>query len=311
MRVLCIIIGLIWIEVSFGFVGCAIPSFRRPSVDLRKSMFSVRSSRLFDQVAPATQNIEALNEALESMSQIKNVKCKVGHSSSGFRFGLIATQNIRRGDTVISVPNDFCLTGKKARKVFSELGCINEKKYDGWTGDLGLIALLLLRERAKLDPSYDDSYVSKEDSSKKDLFREWASSLPSIAELSDCDGALPLMWNEDDQEILQSSSTKKIYKVLDDFDEDATWWQEKIWSKNRRLFPEKDNMGQPCFTIEGFKWALAISMSRTYFVDGELKLCPIVDFANHNDFDALEVDAGFFGTFGTTAGGKLQVIFHS
>lgn len=32
----------------------------------------------------------------------------------------------------------------------------------------------------------------------------------------------PLLWDEDDQERLQSSSTKKIYRLLDDIDDDRS-----------------------------------------------------------------------------------------
>ena len=251
--------------------------------------------------------VSSLNSGLESVSsQIKNLKCKVGRSSIN-RLGLIATDNIRRGETLISVPNDFCLTAAKGRKIYAELGCIDPKKYDGWTGDLGLIAIMVLRELAKLNESYSsyDKTVLKEDQSKKELFSSWISSLPTIDDMNSESSMQPLFWDEADQEIIQSSSTKKLYRLLDDIEEDALWWKEKVWSKDRNIFPEVAG-GRPCFTEEGFKWAYAIAMSRCVFVDSELKLCPIIDYANHDDIETVEVDGGFFGTFGTTPGVQIK-----
>jgi len=62
------------------------------------------------------------------------------------------------------VPNGFCNAAGKTRKVYEELGCIQPKKYDGWSGDLVLISILVLRERAKFNDSYSsyDKDVSKE-----------------------------------------------------------------------------------------------------------------------------------------------------
>lgn len=258
-------------------------------------------SRLYSSSASVTDAAEALNEALDANSQIKNVKCRVS-SSSVHRFGLVATENVRKGDAVISIPNDFCLTADKARQVYTDMGFMSDK-YDGWTGDLGLIALLILRERAKLREDYSDSFVSKEDSSKRELFTGWAAALPSMDEMM---GEHPLLWDEDEQEELQSSSTKKIYRLLDDAEEDSSWLEDKMWSKDRSVFPEVDADKQPCFSLEGFKWALSIANSRCVFVDGALKLVPIIDFSNHGDFETVEVAGGFFGTFGTTAGVQVK-----
>mmetsp|Transcript_7859 Transcript_7859/g.11606 ORF Transcript_7859/g.11606 Transcript_7859/m.11606 type:complete len:540 (+) Transcript_7859:150-1769(+) len=266
----------------------------------RQQYSSFDGSRLFSSSA-SVDAAEALNKALNENPQIKNVKCRVS-SSNVHRFGLIATENVRKGDAVISIPNDFCLTADKARQVYTDMGFMSDK-YDGWTGDLGLIALLILRERAKLAEDYSDSYISKEDSSKRELFAEWAATLPSMEEMM---GEHPLLWVEDDQEELQSSSTKKIYRLLDDVEEDASWLEDKMWSKDRSLFPEEDVDQQPCFTLGGFKWALSIANSRCVFVDGSLKLAPIIDFSNHNDFETVEVTGGFFGTFGTTAGVQVK-----
>ena len=38
-----------------------------------------------------------------------------------------------------------------------------------------------------------------------------------------------------------------------------------------------------CFNLQGFTWALSIVYSRSYFLDGTLRLLPILDYANHKE----------------------------
>ena len=47
------------------------------------------------------------------------------------------------------------------------------------------------------------------------LMAAWVASLPSPSEMRILH---PLLWDEDDQESFQSSSTKKVYRLLDDDD---------------------------------------------------------------------------------------------
>lgn len=113
----------------------------------------------------------------------------------------------------------------------------------------------------------------------------------------------PLLWNEDDQETLQNSSTNKIYRLLDDIDDDSSWLDENLWSKDRDAFPESVTISiigddgveeegeqqRPCFTPEGFKYAISIVRSRSFYVDGSLRLLPYLDYANHDDYDTNEI----------------------
>mmetsp|Transcript_17331 Transcript_17331/g.25242 ORF Transcript_17331/g.25242 Transcript_17331/m.25242 type:complete len:371 (+) Transcript_17331:1273-2385(+) len=120
----------------------------------------------------------------------------------------------------------------------------------------------------------------------------------------------PIMWKEDDQEVLQSSLTKKLYRILDDMEDDSSWLEEKIWAKDRDTFPESVELNgeaYPCFSSVGFAWGLAIASSRSVFVDGSSRLVPILDMANHNDLGAEEVQGGTVGTFGTTKGVVLKM----
>jgi [ribulose-bisphosphate carboxylase]/[fructose-bisphosphate aldolase]-lysine N-methyltransferase len=222
------------------------------------------------------------------------------------RLGLIATKDISKGDVIVNVPFDdrWEISSRTARDVvFID---ILDKSYDGWTGDTGLIALQLLNEVARTS-STDTAGVAKPTRPQElqQFIDAWVSSLPTPAELQN---QHPLLWSEKDQEILQSSSNTKIYRLLDDIEEDATWLTENVFEKDRTKFPESIEFGStkdfPLFCVEGYKWAMAIAKSRTVFVDGRLRLMPIMDMCNHDD-QAREVDFGTMGTFGTTKGAQL------
>jgi [ribulose-bisphosphate carboxylase]-lysine N-methyltransferase len=247
---------------------------------------------------------ESLEQALDACRSdvVKTCKVKVAPSeSTGGRLGLVATTDIKEGDVVLSMPYDdrYILSSDLARSVFKN---VLPDGYDGWTGDSGLIGLLLLNEVARLAGSGIDSPQRPEPIQK--FVQAWLESLPSPSELTT---SHPYYWSEDDQEILQMSSTTKIYQKLDDIDEDAAWLEERVWNKDRAKFPETVTLGCdtiPCFTAEGFKWAMALAVSRSVFVDGALRLLPVFDMANHND-KGREISGGTMGAFGTTKGAQL------
>lgn len=245
-----------------------------------------------------------LEEALEKCRSdvVKACKVKVGPSAE-HRMGLIATSNIKKGEAVLVMPYDdrVVLSPDLARTVVFKDTL--PEGYDSWTGDAGLIALLILNEvaRASGTGGIDEP---KRPGAVQGFVEAWVSSLPSPSEMETLH---PYLWSEEDQEILQSSSTTKIYRALDDLEEDAAWLTERVWSKDRTKFPESASWnGQsiPCFSAEGFRWALALVLSRTSFVDGSLRLMPLLDMCNHDD-KGNEINGGFMGTFGTTKGAKL------
>jgi len=255
----------------------------------------------------------SLNSALEKCipDVIKTCKVKVGISPSGHRLGLLSktSDNIKEGGTLLAIPYDDQLILTSALAIQQVYKGILPVGYNGWTGDVGLIALLVLNELAKC--AADGNYGIPLPTPKvevTELMNAWIKSLPNFSELSNH----PLLWDEDMQEILQSSSTNKIYRLLDDLDEDASWLDEKIWSVNRSIFPESIRIERngsiieyPCFSSKGFRWAYAIASSRSMYVDGLLRLIPIMDIANHDDA-AQEVSGGSMGAFGTTKGALLR-----
>eukprot|EP00536_Pseudo-nitzschia_multiseries_P010743 jgi/Psemu1/259221/estExt_Genewise1Plus.C_3380007 len=184
------------------------------------------------------------------------------------------------------------ITPKSARKtVFT--GILDEA-YDGWTGDAGLVALQLLNEVAR-----------SASSASSNASGGWILALPTPDELAE---QHPIFWSEEEQEILQFSSNTKIYRVLDDIEEDANWLVTNVFDKDRDTFPEKVTLSSgvtvPCFGVEGYKWAMALVNSRAVFVDGSLRLLPFFDMCNHDD-DAQELRGGFMGAFGTTKGAEV------
>mmetsp|Transcript_5093 Transcript_5093/g.8770 ORF Transcript_5093/g.8770 Transcript_5093/m.8770 type:complete len:410 (-) Transcript_5093:82-1311(-) len=145
------------------------------------------------------------------------------------------------------------------------------------------------------------------------LMSAWVASLPSPDEMSIMH---PLMWEEDDQEKLQSSSTKNIYRLLDDIDDDSSWLDEKVWGLDRSTFPEtvKIQLGaddeatveeRPCFSADGFRYAVSLVRSRSFFVESSLRLLPYLDYANHDDFNANELRSGGIGMLWGSAKGAL------
>jgi [ribulose-bisphosphate carboxylase]-lysine N-methyltransferase len=215
--------------------------------------------------------------------------------------------------------------------------------YDGWTGDVGLLALLLLNEMAR--SSYNNSSSStvgdaaagattatagidlpKRTKEVQTLLATWIATLPSYEEMQLLH---PLLWNDRQQEILQYSSTKKIYRLLDDIDDDSSWLVDNIWSKDRLTYPEtvmicisddsntsidndekeqqqqQQQQQRPCFSPAGFKYAISIVRSRSFYVDGSLRLLPYLDYANHNDNDTYEIRGGNIAIDG--GGGGLNL----
>ena len=246
-----------------------------------------------------------LESALEGCQSELTKQCKVtigtvGEESGG-RLGLIATSNINKNEVMLSMPYGLCeLSASVSREVVFK-GVLDDK-YDGWTGDTGLIALSVLNEVARAAAGSGGIDQPKRPDAIQSFMEAWVNALPSPTEFDH-----PLLWSEEDQEVLQSSSSTKIYQALDDIEEDATWLIENVFDKDRTTFPEKvmwNGNEVPCFCIEGYKWAMAISQSRSVFVNSATRLLPLLDICNHND-DAEEVVGGTMGTFGTIKGAQL------
>eukprot|EP00554_Chaetoceros_debilis_P015148 CAMPEP_0194121596 /NCGR_PEP_ID=MMETSP0150-20130528/47635_1 /TAXON_ID=122233 /ORGANISM="Chaetoceros debilis, Strain MM31A-1" /LENGTH=579 /DNA_ID=CAMNT_0038814103 /DNA_START=194 /DNA_END=1933 /DNA_ORIENTATION=+ len=263
---------------------------------------------------------DTLNAALEKCQPefIKTCRVKVGVSENGNRLALLATDNMKKGDVALAIPyeDQIVLSPSLALKeVFKD---VLPKKYDGWTGDNGILAMMVLNELAKIATDGNAGIpLPKRKPEASYLISAWVEALPSPSEMKEMNMNMnlhPILWGEEDQETLQSSTTKKIYRILDDMDEDSAWLEENIWSKDRIKFPEtvtmKKNGGETetydCFNPDGFAWAFAIATSRSVFLEGSSRIIPIMDMANHADIGVEEVQTGYMGTFGTTKGSQLR-----
>ena len=254
----------------------------------------------------------ALEGCRKDLTRTCNVKIGVSQNldTEGFaiaenmRLGWIATKDLSKNEILMNMPYDeqWNISPKIVRKTVFE-GVLDDA-YEGWTGDTGLVALQLLNEIAR--SASGSSGISKPERAPpiQAFVDEWIKALPTPEELKT---QHPIFWSEDDQEILQSSSNNKIYQVLDDIEEDAAWLAENVFEKDRKTFPEMVTLNGveiPCFDLDGYKWAMALTNSRASFVDGSLRLLPFMDMCNHDD-DATELKGGYMGTFGTTKGAEV------
>jgi [ribulose-bisphosphate carboxylase]/[fructose-bisphosphate aldolase]-lysine N-methyltransferase len=262
--------------------------------------------------------VDELNGLLKDIdlsSFIKTCKVEIGPSSK-HGWGIIATQDLQAGESALKISiggnSDTTTTWEISKATaLTVFGDYLPAAYDSWTGEVGLMALQLLNERARHStsgtagippPRQRSSSSNKQQEQQKEKKRDrlkelWLALLPTT------DNEYPLLWNEDDQEILQSSTTNKIYRRLDDLEEDFNWLDVNVFGKDRATFPatvvvDGDDTVLPCFSLLGFKWAMSMVQSRSFFLDGALRLIPIIDFINHDD-DGLEVGASSTGIFGS------------
>jgi [ribulose-bisphosphate carboxylase]/[fructose-bisphosphate aldolase]-lysine N-methyltransferase len=268
------------------------------------SLYST-SSKVLSQSTDTDQLENVAQEFLRYLQPCKNEitkTCKVKIAPvKGQRIGLIATEPIPKSGVVLSIPFDdrYELNGRT--KIFR--GYLPES-YDSWTGEAGIIALQILNEIALSDDGNNAGIpIPNRSSLIQEFMKSWVLALPGPTEMKDN----PILWSEDDQEVLQSSTTNKIYKLLDDIEEDTAWLMQHVFVKDRSRFPDKvmwNGEMIPCFSLEGYKWAMALSRSRSFFLDGTLRLIPFIDMCNHAD-DGTEVGVGYMGTFGTIKGAEI------
>jgi hypothetical protein len=292
-----------------GFLPAALGPRRSFVLQLQQLQETKTSVQV--QASTSAVSLEAISEDLEKrfaavQGEItKTWKVKVAPVSTD-RLGLIATQSISKGEVIMAMPYDdkLMLSARVAKEeVFRDL---LPASYDSWTGETGLIALMILNEVARAAGTGTGVALPERPAPLQTLIQSWVNALPSPQDMEHH----PLMWPEQDQEVLQSSSTNKIYRQLDDLEEDASWLTANVFDKDRTRFPEtvtwnNDSTTIPCFSLQGLKWAMALALSRSCFINGSLKVIPVMDMCNHDD-DCAEVQAGSMGTlFGSIKGAQL------
>jgi [ribulose-bisphosphate carboxylase]-lysine N-methyltransferase len=287
------------LTIVTAYLPQAPPQFGRSWLTSTTTQLQVTSTTALDSIG---EDISQALKACTNKDEIaKTCKVKVARVSTN-RLGLVATEPISKGECALAMPYDdrYVLSASLASKtVFKDS---LPEAFDSWTGEAGLIALLVLNEVARAANEGGIAQPSRP-AALQSLMSSWISTLPGPTDMENH----PYLWAESDQEVLQFSSTNKIYKRMDDIEEDAEWLTNQVFTKDRARFPETTtwNGAQiPCFSKDGFKWAMAIVQSRSFFLDGSLRLIPFMDMCNHRD-DAEEVLAGSMGTFGTIKGARL------
>jgi hypothetical protein len=112
----------------------------------------------------------------------------------------------------------------------------------------------------------------------------------------------PLFWGAEELAVLSQSSTRNLKEQLVDACEaDFASLQATLLSKGAIPGLTPQNVDLPTF-----KWAVATVLARAFFADGGLRLCPLLDMANHGAVaQGNEPESAGLGIFG---GKGLRVV---
>lgn len=194
-----------------------------------------------------------------SVAEPKGV-CVEAFVKGNGELGMRATRGISKGDVLLSIPIGLCLDAKRARSVFDAASTTLSRLR---TGDFGLIALLLLYEKAMGSKSKYDAYIQ---------------TLPQTAP-----GILS--WTPAELNELYASSTRQIKSQVDAVEDD--------WA----LISNLADINKIA-TKETFTWALGIVKAKHVFVDNQASLAPVLDLIAFDPFSGAEpytASAGMFG----------------
>jgi hypothetical protein len=165
----------------------------------------------------------------------------------------------------------LCLDASKAAAKFSSV--ITPSKLR--TGDIGMLALLLIAEKSLGLASKYANYIQ---------------SLPNPPGV--------LAWSNDLVDEFVSSTTRSVESQNKAVDYDAEI-VKKLTSINPQLFPPSQ------YTSEAFKWAMATVKSRYVIVEGKPVLVPGMDYMEFDPLSAAEPTVQSAGPWG----GKVIVVF--
>jgi hypothetical protein len=244
---------------------CAfIPAASSPKTLTFRSSSSAASARydLRAHAAAASTDAAQITEFTDWLARngVKGGDCllKVGPSHLDGGRGLITTTAVKAGQAVLTVPQALSISGESVLK--GPLGK-HLAAFEGCTGDTGLIALQLLWEHAQGSSSQ---------------IAPWLAVLPPVGSLQ-----LPIFWEAEDLQLADASSTRGFSGLKADIEDDFNWLTANVFTAAQ--LPQLLKGGQ--FTLERFSWAVGCALSRSFFVDGALRLTPLIDFANHDDND--------------------------
>ena len=194
----------------------------------------------------AVQWVQSLEKDVKPVIALREGRCR-------------ATSPIKKGDPLIAVPSGVILDTNKFSSKYNSAVTASSLR----TGDLGILALLLLCERNSKDS-------------------KWSSYLTSLPT------APPgiMGWSAEELAELYSSTTRNIAAQVEAIESDFN----TIKSKALPILPE--------LTLEEFKWAMGIVKSRVLYIDNKPCLVPGLDSIPFDPFSSAEpflANAGMFG----------------
>ena len=200
----------------------------------------------------------------------------------GCGLGLVATQSVRRGDALFSVPLALGLSAESALR--SSIG-VYISEFDPCLADYAFIALALLHERRLGEQSAVADWLAATELLPPEGFDD-----------------LPLLWTGDtDIMALDAATTAGAAERTKSVRADFEWLAENVFDAEPVFFPPS------VFSLEAYTAAVAVAISRSVAVTDEdgfatPVLLPLLDLANHDGvrptagvLQRAEKAAGIFG----------------
>lgn len=182
----------------------------------------------------------------------------------------VAKAAIKDNECMCSIPLDLCLNGAMAEDVLNKAYKCKLDRKSLRTGDIGLIAMLLLHERSLADKSKYAAYI-----------RNLSPTVPGV-----------LSWSAAEVQELVKSTTRNVQAQLDAISTDIA------------RITQLSSAGQlpaDVFTEASLQWAFGTVKSRYVVVEGKVCVAPALDFIAYDPNADNEPAIGSAGMFG----GKL------
>lgn len=171
----------------------------------------------------------------------KREKSAVSGAKISYTVG-VAKEALKSGDVMYTFPMGACIDAKKATNVFNAKDLTQKLS----TGELGMIALLLLSERAAGGQSKYATYI-----------RELPEAAPGV-----------LGWPDAELEQCFSSTTRQMQRQIAAIDRDAELLQ------GLAAAGELSMLSADAISRDAFRWAMGIVKSRNVIVDDRAMLVP-------------------------------------
>ena len=224
---------LVWLQSSTAF---------------RSLLTTPRPSRLTSRALAndPVQWVQGLEKDTRAVISLREGRCR-------------ASAPVKRGEALIAVPSGVVLDASKFNSKYGSGISSSSLR----TGDLGILALLLLCERNSKESKWD-TYLA-----------ELPPSPPGI-----------LAWTKSELEELYSSTTRNIAAQVEAIESDY----EVVRKQRLPVLPE--------LSLEEFKWAMGVVKSKVLYLENKPCLIPGLDSIAFDPFSSAEpfiANAGVFG----------------